>query len=57
VTHMSEEMGQYVVPGIHLRMMEGDEEGMTKDKTVLKTSLNLTTSRLSETHQAPLHLH
>jgi hypothetical protein len=56
VTHTPEGMRQYVVPGIRLRMMEGDEEGMTEDETVLKTSLNLTTSRLGRTHQAALRL-
>jgi hypothetical protein len=38
-------------------MMEGDAEGMIEDESILKTSLNLTTSRLSGTHQAPLCLY
>jgi hypothetical protein len=38
-------------------MMEGDVEGMTEDEVVVKTSLNLTTSRLSGTYQAPLRLY
>jgi hypothetical protein len=57
VTHTPEGIGQYVVPGIHLHMMYGDTEGMTEDEAVLKTSLNVTTSRLSGTHQAPLRLY
>jgi hypothetical protein len=57
VTHTLEGMRQYAVPGIRLRMMEGDTEGMTEDEVVLKTSLNLTTSRLSGTHQAALRLY
>jgi hypothetical protein len=36
--------------------MKGKVEGMTEDKAVLKTSLNFTTNRLNETHQAPLRL-
>jgi hypothetical protein len=44
VTHTLEGMGQYVVPGICLRMMKGDAKGMTEDEAALKTSLNLTLS-------------
>jgi hypothetical protein len=57
VTHTPEGMGQYAIPGVRLRMMEGDAEGMTEYEAVLKTSVNLTTSQLSGTHQAPLRLH
>jgi hypothetical protein len=38
-------------------MMKDDAEGMTEDKSILKTFLNFTTSRLSGTQQAPLHLY
>jgi hypothetical protein len=44
VTQTPEWMGQYVVPGLCLRMMKGDAKGMTEDEVVLKTSLNLTSS-------------
>jgi hypothetical protein len=44
VTQTPEWMGQYVVPGLRLRMMKGDAKGMTEDEVVLKTSLNLTSS-------------
>jgi hypothetical protein len=56
MTHTLEGTGQYVVPGIHQRMIEGDVEGMTEDEVVLNMSLNLTMSRLSETHQTPLRM-
>jgi hypothetical protein len=48
---MPEGMGQYDVSGVRLRMMKGDADGMTKDEDVLKTSLNLNTSWISETHK------
>ena len=57
VIHTPEGTRQYTVPGIRLRMMEGDAEGMTKDKAVLKMSLNLTMSWLGGTHQVPLRLY
>jgi hypothetical protein len=57
VAHTPEGMGQYTVPRIRLLIMEGDTKGMTEDETVLKSSLNLTTSRLSGTHQALLRMY
>jgi hypothetical protein len=57
VTHTPEETGQYVVPDLCLHMIEVDVEGIMEDEVVLKTSLNLTTSQLSGTHQAPLRLY
>jgi hypothetical protein len=50
VTHTLEGTGQYVVPGIRQCMMKGDDEGMTEDEAILKTSLSFTMSRLSGTH-------
>jgi hypothetical protein len=41
VTHTLEGIWQYAVPGIRLRMMEGDAGGMTEYEAVMKTSLNL----------------
>jgi hypothetical protein len=57
LTHTLEGMEQYVIPSVRLRMLEGDVERMTEDEVVLKTSLNLTASRLYGTHQALLRLH
>jgi hypothetical protein len=54
VTHTLQGTGQYTIPDIRKCMIEGDAERMTEDKDVLKTSINLTTSQLSVTHQAPL---
>lgn len=50
VTHTLEGIGQYAILDVRLCMMEGDAEGMADDEAILKTSLNLTTSWLNETH-------
>jgi hypothetical protein len=39
VTHTPEGTGQYVVPGVRLRMIKGDTKGIMKDEVVLETSL------------------
>jgi hypothetical protein len=44
VTHKTKGAWHYAIPGICLRVMEGDTKWMTEDGVVPKTSLNLTLS-------------
>jgi hypothetical protein len=43
------------IPGVYLRMLEGDTGFMTKDEVVPEASLNPTISLPCETCQVPLH--
>jgi hypothetical protein len=40
VAHTPEEVEQYIVPGMRLRMMKDDVGGMTEDEVVMMKSLN-----------------
>jgi hypothetical protein len=51
VTPTPKGTGQYIVPGIRLRMIKGDDKGMTKDEVVPKTSLRHAMSWLNRTYQ------
>jgi hypothetical protein len=49
VTYIQERIGWYTMPGVCLRMLEGDARVMTKDEDVLNTTLNPTESLLCGT--------
>lgn len=51
MTSIQERIGRYTMPGVCLRMLEGDARVMMEDEVVLNTTLNLAMRPLSGTRR------